>query len=89
MAWWYTYFRFVLEHKIEELKQQIMPKDDMIVDLRSQIDAMEDELNDVTRSQTEMAVQLDDTKVRSLVCETVHYSPFQKITLLIFFFSPS
>ena len=59
------FFRFVLEHKIEELKQQIMPKDDMILDLRSQIDAMEDELNDVTRSQTEMAVQLDDTKVRS------------------------
>lgn len=57
-------FRFVLEHKIEELKQQIMPKDDMIVDLRSQIDAMEDELNDVTRSQTEMAVQLEDTKVK-------------------------
>ena len=34
----------------------------MILDLRSQIDAMEDELNDVTRSQTELAVQLDDTK---------------------------
>ena len=51
-----------------------MPKDDMIMDLRSQIDAMEDELNDVTRSQTEMAVQLDDTKVKMQMC--VHYSPF-------------
>ena len=86
MIWnFYPLSRFVLEHKIEELKQQIMPKDDMILDLRSQvysfiflrlgstyinlgkhcvlkIDAMEDELNDVTRSQTELAVQLEDTK---------------------------
>ena len=56
--------RFVLEHKIEELRQQILPKDDMIIDLRSQIDAMEDELNAVTRSQTELAIQLDDTKAK-------------------------
>jgi len=41
--------RFVLEHKIEELRQQILPKDGVIIDLRSQIDAMEDELNTVTR----------------------------------------
>ena len=33
----YPLSRFVLEHKIEELKQQIMPKDDMILDLRSQV----------------------------------------------------
>lgn len=37
-------FRFVLEHKIEELRQQILPKEGVIMDLRSQIDAMEDEL---------------------------------------------
>ena len=30
------------------------------MDLRSQIDAMEDELNAVTRSQTELATQLED-----------------------------
>jgi chromosome segregation ATPase len=49
-----------LEHKIEELKHQILPKDEMIMDLRSQIDAMEDELNAVTRSQSELATQLED-----------------------------
>ena len=53
-------FRFVLEHKIEELKHQILPKDEMIMDLRSQIDAMENELNAVTRSQSELATQLED-----------------------------
>ena len=56
----YVPFRFVLEHKIEELRQQILPKDEMIMDLRSQIDAMEDELNAVTRSQSELATQLED-----------------------------
>jgi hypothetical protein len=34
----------VLEHKIEELRQQILPKEGVIMDLRSQIEAMEDEL---------------------------------------------
>ncbi len=46
---WFIPPRFVLEHKIEELRQQILPKDGVIIDLRSQIDAMEDELNTVTR----------------------------------------
>ena len=49
-----------MEHKIEELRHQILPKDEMIMDLRSQIDAMEDELNAVTRSQSELATQLED-----------------------------
>ena len=56
----FVLIRFVLEHKIEELKHQILPKDEMIMDLRSQIDAMEDELNAVTRSQSELATQLED-----------------------------
>ncbi len=34
----------MLEHKIEELRQQILPKEGVIMDLRSQIEAMEDEL---------------------------------------------
>ena len=54
--------RFVLEHKIENLKQQILPKDDLIRDLRSQIDAMEDELNAVTRTQADLEVTIDETK---------------------------
>ena len=46
--------RFVLEHKIENLKQQILPKDELIKELRSQIDAMEDELISVTKVQAEL-----------------------------------
>ena len=56
--------RFVLEHKIENLKQQILPKDDLIRDLRSQIDAMEDELNSVTKIQAELEVTIDETKTK-------------------------
>ncbi len=42
--------RYVLEHKIEDLRSQIEPKDDAIADLRAQIEEMEDELNAVSRS---------------------------------------
>ena len=56
--------RFVLEHKIENLKQQILPKDDLIRDLRGQIDAMEDELNAVTRTQADLEVTIDETKTK-------------------------
>ena len=48
--------RFVLEHKIENLKQQILPKDELIKELRSQIDAMEDELISVTKVQAELGM---------------------------------
>ena len=59
-----------------------MPKDDMILDLRSQIDAMEDELNEVTRSQTELAIQLDDTKVHleTSLQNSIHFqTQFQEL----------
>lgn len=63
--------RFVLEHKIEDLRQQILPKDELIIDLRSQIDAMEDELNAVTRTQADLEVAVDEarTKLASTVQE--------------------
>ncbi len=54
--------RFVLEHKIEDLKNQILPKDELIMDLRSQIDAMEDELNAVTKTQAELQLNVDEAK---------------------------
>jgi chromosome segregation ATPase len=62
--------RFVLEHKIENLKQQILPKDDLIMDLRSQIDAMEDELNAVTKTQNDLQVgtKVDCSGKRLMVC---------------------
>ena len=44
------------------MKQQILPKDDLIRDLRGQIDAMEDELNAVTRTQADLEVTIDETK---------------------------
>ena len=56
--------RFVLEHKIENLKQQILPKDDLIRDLRSQIDAMEDELNSVTKTQAELELNIDENRAK-------------------------
>ena len=56
--------RFVLEHKIENLKQQILPKDELIEDLKSQINAMEDELNTVTKTQAELQLTIDDTRAK-------------------------
>merc|ERR1719510_2250354 len=65
--------RFVLEHKIENLKQQILPKDELISDLRSQIDAMEDELNAVTKTQAELHMTIEETRAK-------HNSATQELT---------
>lgn len=51
-----------MEHKIEELRLQILPKDEMILELQSQIDAMEDELNTVTKHQADLAVHLEEAR---------------------------
>ena len=56
-----------MEHKIENLKQQILPKDDLIEDLRSQINAMEDELNSVTKTQQELQMTIDETRAKYFV----------------------
>ena len=47
---------------LENLKQQILPKDELISDLRSQIDAMEDELNAVTKTQAELHTTIEETR---------------------------
>ena len=47
---------------LENLKQQILPKDELISDLRSQIDAMEDELNAVTKTQAELHMTIEETR---------------------------
>ena len=52
---------------IENLKQQILPKDELIGDLRNQIDAMEDELNTVTKTQAELHSTIDETKAKQLL----------------------
>lgn len=54
--------RFVLEHKIEDLRHQIAPKDEMILDLRSQIEEMEEELNSVSKTQAELELQVQEAK---------------------------
>ena len=49
------------------MKQQILPKDELIGDLRNQIDAMEDELNTVTKTQAELHSTIDETKAKQLL----------------------
>ena len=54
--------RFVLEHKIEDLCRQITPKDEAILDLRSQIEEMEEELNSVSKTQAELEMQVQEAR---------------------------
>ena len=50
-----------------------MPKDELISDLRSQIDAMEDELNAVTKTQAELHMTIEETRAK-------HNSATQELT---------
>lgn len=54
--------RFVLEHKIDDLRRQIEPKEESIAELRAQIEQMEDELNAVSRTQKDLELQVKDAK---------------------------
>ena len=54
--------RFVLEHKIGDLRRQIEPKEEWIAELRAQIEQMEDELNAVSRTQKDLELQVKDAK---------------------------
>ena len=59
--------RFVLEHKIGDLRRQIEPKEEWIAELRAQIEQMEDELNAVSRTQKDLELQVKDAKGRMVV----------------------
>ena len=50
--------RFVLEHKICDLRRQIDPKEEAIAELRAQIEQMEGELNAVGRTQKDLELQV-------------------------------
>ena len=54
--------RFVLEHKICDLRRQIDPKEEAIAELRAQIEQMEGELNAVGRTQKDLELQVKDAK---------------------------
>ena len=54
--------RFVLEHKIGDLRRQIEPKEEWIAELRAQIEQMEDELNAVSRTQKDLELQVKEAK---------------------------
>ena len=58
-------FSYVLEHKIEDLRRQIQPKDEAIVGLRSQIEEMEDELNAVSRTQADLELAVADSRSKT------------------------
>ena len=64
--------RYVLEHKIEDLRRQIQPKDEMILDLRSQIEEMEEELNSVSKTQSdlELNVSFDNCRNQEKKCQS-------------------
>jgi len=51
-------FRFVLDYKIRELKAQIDPKTADIASMKTQTQAMEDELNDYKRKNKQLALKI-------------------------------
>ena len=53
----YPLVRYVLEHKISDLRRQMSPKDELVSELRAQVADMEAELNAVTRTQAELQMQ--------------------------------
>lgn len=59
---------YVLEHKIEELKRQIQPKDESIRLLQGQIQEMESELNTVSKIHTDLELQVEDAKAKAMAC---------------------
>ncbi len=57
----------MLEHKIDDLRHQIQPKDETIHELRAQIGEMEEELNAVSRTQSDLEVQVKDARGKMAV----------------------
>jgi len=53
---------FVLNHKIKLLEDEILPKENKISEMKSQILAMEEELTAVVKDQAEFNVQMSEAK---------------------------
>jgi chromosome segregation ATPase len=57
-------FKFVLDYKIKELKGQIDPKNDDIASMRTQITAMEGELDDYIRKNKQLALDISQLQMK-------------------------
>merc|ERR1719238_1214668 len=57
-------FKFVLDYKIKELKAQIDPKNDDIVSMLTQIQAMEGELDDYMRRNKQLALDISQLQMK-------------------------
>jgi len=73
-------FKFVLDYKIRELKAQIDPKNDKIAEMKKEIQAMDSDLEDYHRKNTQLQVNIKqlDSKHRTLQEDIV--SQRKKIT---------
>merc|ERR1719311_831217 len=57
-------FRFVLDYKIKELKSQIDPKTERIKMMKETTEAMDDELNDYTRKNKQLALDISQLQMK-------------------------
>merc|ERR1719453_1256063 len=57
-------FKFVLDYKIKELKGQIDPKNDDIASMKTQITAMEGELDDYMRKNKERSLDISQLQMK-------------------------
>merc|ERR550514_437265 len=52
-------FKFVLDYKIKELKSQIDPKNDYIAEMKTQIQAMDADLEDYHKRNKQLTVNIE------------------------------
>lgn len=57
-------FKFVLDYKIKELKAQIDPKNDDISSMKTQIQAMDAELDDYVRKNKQLALDISQLQMK-------------------------
>ncbi|PRP79546.1 WD repeat-containing protein 65 [Planoprotostelium fungivorum] len=57
-------YRFVLDFKIEELKEELNPKDIMMNDMRAQIKEMDEELQRTLRSNDQLEILVEDRNLK-------------------------
>src|SRR3546814_19519978 len=59
-------FKFVLDYKIKELKQQIAPREAEIGTLRQQIEEMDMELEQYHRSNMSLTLMIEELKLKEI-----------------------
>ena len=81
-------FKFVLNHKIGLLENEILPKDNKIAEMKQQILAMEVELTTVVKDQMENNMQIADTKVSIYlsIYLSIHISIYLCLYLYIYLY---